>query len=117
MGAERRLHPRVNLQLAAEIRDAGRSGWERVLLVDISAGGCAVHAAADLPLQSEVLIRFSLPTTGEDDRELEASCLVVRVTRAACIDESLPVLIGLHFLSLAGEDFEYIRRWVWSRMN
>ncbi len=117
MGAERRLHPRVNLQLAAEIKDAGRSGWERVLLVDISAGGCAIHAAADLPLQSEVLIRFGLPMAEEDDREVQASCLVVRTARAACIDESLPVLIALHFLPLAGEDFDYIRRWVWSRMN
>ena len=117
MGAERRIHPRVNLQLAAEIKHAGQSGWERVLLVDISAGGCATHAAAEFSLQSELRIRFGLPTEGEVDREVEASCLVVRKTRAACIDESLPVLIGLHFLSFAGEDFDFVRRWVWSRMN
>ncbi len=68
-------------------------------------------------MQSEIRIRFGLPTEEEVDQELEASCMVVRTARAACIDDSLTVLLGLHFLTIAGEGFEYIRRWVWSRLN
>jgi hypothetical protein len=68
-------------------------------------------------LQAILWIRFDLPTEEGEDRSWEASCMVIRTARAACIDERLPVLVGLHFLSITGENFDFLRRWVWSQLD
>ena len=117
MTREQRLHPRATVGLPAKMQVVGQPGWERVILVDISEGGSGIQAAAELPLQSELHLRFSLPADDEPAAELEASCLVMRVARMTRTDEDLPVQIGLHFLPLTGATLDSVRRWVWSRLN
>lgn len=116
MTREKRLHPRAKVQFPAEIRTAINSEWEKVLLHNLSASGAAVHAAAELPGESEVRLRFRLPGNLDDEgRDFEILCLVVRTAPVA--GSELPVLLGLYFLTLHGEEFEYIRRWVWFHID
>jgi c-di-GMP-binding flagellar brake protein YcgR len=118
MTIERRLHPRAVVKLPAEILPSEAAGWERALLHDLSAGGAGVYASAGLPLQSEVRLRFSLPGNPDDaGHEFELLCLVVRTEESGRPDSTLPILLGLHFLTLHGEEFEFIRRWIWFRLE
>jgi c-di-GMP-binding flagellar brake protein YcgR len=101
----------------AQIQVIGRPGWERVILVDISEGGSGIQAAAELPLQSEIRLRFTLPSYDRTAAELEASGLVVRAARGPRADEELPVRLGLLFLSFSGEGLDTVRRWIWSSLK
>jgi hypothetical protein len=114
----RRVDPRATVGLPAEIRRAKATGWEEVLLQDLSVGGAAVHTRSPLPSQTEVRIRFHLPgAVGGRETQVEIDCLVVRSGPLIPSDRGFVFSVGLHFLTLRGENFGRVRGFVWSSLE
>lgn len=117
MSRERRLHPRAEVRLPAQL---GRGGdaWEEALLFDLSAAGAAVHTHGPLPLQSEVHLRFRFPA-GEEGEEIELtlSTLVVRQGPPEQAAQSFSHVAGLHFLDLHGRAFDRVRARIWELVS
>jgi c-di-GMP-binding flagellar brake protein YcgR len=118
MGQERRLHPRALVGLPAEFLPAGATEWDKALLNDLSAGGAGIHIRGQLPVQSELRIRFRLAAEpGGEERQFEILCLAVRSGKLAQPTQQHAFFLGLHFLDLQGEDFDRLRIHVWNLLN
>lgn len=108
------------MRLAAEIRFVGESEWAEVLLEDLSAGGAAVRTRQQLPVETELRLRFRLPgQSAGEERQIEISCLVVRSgsTSASARGDAFRSIAGLHFLDLHSENFERVRAFVWTLLQ
>ena len=96
----------------------GSVGWKKALVYDLSASGAAVCTATPLPLESEVRVRFRLPSDGATyPAMLEILGLVVGAASQVQHDRELPCLVGVHFLALDGADFDRVRAFVWRLLH
>ena len=111
---ERRLYPRAVVCLPAEIQMSGRNEWDSTVLFDLSAIGAGVRTSFPILLQSELRLRFWLPTaSGDDERQFTVACIVVW-NQSPGPSGGPTFFSGVHFFDLQGEDFDRVRHYVWN---
>ena len=118
MQQESRIHPRVPVGLSAEVRTEGDNVWHTAFLRNLSATGAGILVSSPHPVQSELAIRFHL-TCGEteSDHEFTLPALVVRDEGSRTGNDEFPVALGIHFLGVEDDAYNWIRRWVWYRFD
>ena len=118
MQQQSRIHPRVPVHRSAEIREGSATPWRQAVLEDLSATGAEIRVADTLPVQSEIEIRFTLSTEGDEpQRDFHLTAIVVRKVHSTEVMDALPISLGVHFLEMEGAAYDWMRRWVWFRFD
>ena len=118
IGEPKRVDPRATVRLPAELHRGDATEWTKVMLQDLSVSGAAVHTRSHVPPQTEVRIRFRLPCeAGHQETQVEIECLAVRSGPLIPSNRGFAFFVGLHFLTLRGENFERVRGFVWGRLG
>ena len=119
MVIERRVHPRVLVEIDAEFQVEGSSVFQKGIVRDLSAGGMGLLTPDPLEPQTVLeRLRFALP---EEDKtlppiEIEVEAVVLRCSETIAAKEAERYRSGIHFLTLHGEPFEQVRRFVYARL-
>jgi len=118
MFRDRRLYPRLVVDLSAEYLLEGAESWEEGRMVDLSAGGVGLQTEQELAVETVVAkIHFALPDEeeGSEDR-IEASARVVRSERQDNPEGKWVYRSGLEFIDLADKDWQVLQRHVLAQM-
>jgi len=107
------------VRIDAEFQVAGSSVFQKGIIRDLSAGGLGLSTPE--PLQPQTVLkrlRFALPEDDEDlpPIEFEVEALVLRCGETFAKDEAERYRSGIHFLTLHGEPFEQVRRFIYARL-
>lgn len=116
---ERRVHPRVLVELEVEFQVGGSSVFQKGIIRDLSAGGMGLLTPEPLEPQTVLeSVRFSLPDEDENlpPIEIEVEAVVLRCGETFAEEEAVSYRSGIHFLTLHGEPFEQVRRFVYARL-
>jgi c-di-GMP-binding flagellar brake protein YcgR len=109
----------VQVRIDAEFQVEGASVFEQGIIRDLSAGGLGLLTPEPLEPQTVLKrLRFALR---EDDEnlppvEIEVEAVVLRCSETLAEDEAERYRSGIHFLTLHGEPFEQLRRFVYARL-
>jgi c-di-GMP-binding flagellar brake protein YcgR len=109
----------VLVRIDAEFQVAGSSVFQKGIIRDLSAGGLGLLTPESLQPQTVLeRLRFALP---EDDEnlppiEFEVEAVVLRCGETFAEEEAERYRSGIHFLTLHGEPFEQVRRFVYARL-
>jgi len=112
---EVRLHPRLEVRLPVRYRVASGREWRYGRLANLGAGGGLLEISRELPTET-VLGPFCFSLSGSkwgSDDEIETRAVVLRVEESA--DEFFRH--GLAFLTLQGEPYERVRRFVFENLE
>lgn len=116
---ERRVHPRVLVRIEAEFLVTGSSAFQKGIIRDISAGGMGLLTSEPLEPQTVLeRLRFALPEEDENlsPIEFEVEAVVLRCSETFAEEGAERYRSGIHFLTLHGEPFEQVRRFVYARL-
>jgi c-di-GMP-binding flagellar brake protein YcgR len=116
---ERRVHPRVLVEIDAEFQVEGSSVFQKGTIRDLSAGGMGLLTPEPLEPQTVLeRLRFSVPEEDETlpPIEIEVEAVVLRCAETFAQEEAERYRSGIHFLTLHGEPFEQVRRFVYGRL-
>ena len=107
--ADRRINPRIDVELEAEVIGPDLS---RHMMQNLSIGGCFIRTRTPEPAGSLVMIRFALP--GEVHRQT-----VKAVGRVAWIrhDAQGPSGMGIQFVKVEQQDYSDIRTYITGRLD
>jgi len=110
MGAERRVHPRADVNLEVHYRTAHE--FMVAYAKNISGGGICIRTAKPLPLNSEVQLRFHLPGVPSP---FEVKGLVVW-TNPFAGQTAFPTGMGIKFLELGPNEKQILDEFVRSQL-
>jgi c-di-GMP-binding flagellar brake protein YcgR len=107
------------VRIDADFQVSGSSVLQKGIIRDLSAGGLGLLTSEPLEPQSVLeRLRFALP---EDDENLpaiafEVEAVVLRCSENLAKEKAERYRSGIHFLTLHGEPFEQVRRFVYARL-
>ena len=117
MSEQRRLNPRLEIELPAEYRVESFDRPCPGRIANLSAGGAAVVTERQLPPHSLLdQFRFALPDDVSAE-PVEATAVVVHARPYLNDDGVIEYCSGVHFLGLQTETFERLERFVWERLQ
>jgi len=110
-GRERRLDPRVSIQVALEVLPSPVTGDSPIRLTtrNLSTSGALCVSPVSLPLKNILPCRILLPGSGPDG--IPADVIVLRVESSIAAATSSYV-VALYFVEMRSGDRERIRRYV-----
>ncbi len=110
----------MQVRIDAEFQVEGSSVFQKGIIRDLTAGGAGLLTPEPLPSQTVLKrLRFALQ---EDDQklppiEIEVEAVVLRCGETLAEEEAERYRSGIHFLTLHGEPFEQVRRFVYARLQ
>lgn len=117
MHESRRLNPRLEIELPAEVRVSAKDRPLPGKIANLSVGGAAVLTDAQLPPHSLVdQFRFVLPDRPEPET-VETTAVVVHARPHLNDQGAIEYISGLHFLGLETSTFERLERFVSEKLG
>lgn len=116
MEDRRRLNPRLEIELPAEIRVNALEEPRPGRIANLSIGGAAVLTESQLPPHSILdQFRFTLPDTVEGE-SVETTAVVVHARPYLGSDGTIEYCSGVHFLGLETSTFERLENFLQERL-
>lgn len=116
MVAENRVHPRLVVRLSVEYRPSGTTQWHQGTIHDLSASGASLLTPVRLRPEALISLRFALRDDSRKTAErIEVESLVLRANRESEVGGNVQFRAACHFLSLHGQPYEIVRRYVFDR--
>jgi c-di-GMP-binding flagellar brake protein YcgR len=113
---ERRLDPRIDVDLPLEVRTSGsaRRDSVRISTRNLSASGALCYAPLPLSANSVLRCRFHLPSANGNRHRISTDAIVLRIDPAAHPEGHL---VALYFVNMEARDREALRRFIFERLH